>query len=74
MNGRSQAIRLPKEFRVLGTEVTIDRVPGGVLIRDDDPWDVCQAACEDMSEGVLSHLEKRNSKLTLEKRDFGSRA
>jgi len=74
MNGRSQAIRLPKEFRVLGTEVTIERVPGGVLIRDDDPWDVCQAACQGMSEGMLHHLEKRNSQLRLEKRDFGSDA
>jgi hypothetical protein len=27
MNGRSQAIRLPKEFRVKGAEVQLKRVP-----------------------------------------------
>jgi antitoxin VapB len=32
MNGRSQAIRLPKEFRVSGEKVSLSRVPGGILI------------------------------------------
>ena len=35
MNGRSQAVRLPKEFRFEGEEVEIARDPvsGGVLLR-----------------------------------------
>jgi antitoxin VapB len=31
-NGRSQAVRLPKEFRFEGTEVRIRRVGNGVLL------------------------------------------
>ena len=32
MNGRSQAVRLPKEFRFEGTEVRIRRSESGVLL------------------------------------------
>jgi antitoxin VapB len=45
MNGRSQAVRLPKEFRFDGKEVRISRLPdGGVLLEpeskavDVDRW------------------------------------
>jgi len=31
-NGRSQAVRLPREFRFQGDEVRIRRVPEGVLL------------------------------------------
>ena len=31
-NGRSQAVRLPREFRFPGKEVRIRKVPGGVLL------------------------------------------
>ena len=31
-NGRSQAVRLPKEFRFEGESVQIRRVPGGILL------------------------------------------
>lgn len=38
-NGRSQAVRLPKEFRFEGEEVYVKRVPGGVvLLSKVDPW------------------------------------
>jgi len=32
MHGRSQAVRLPKEFRMPGTEVRVRRVGNGVLL------------------------------------------
>ncbi len=32
MHGRSQAVRLPKEFRMPGTEVRVRRVGRGVLL------------------------------------------
>jgi antitoxin VapB len=32
-NGRSQAVRLPKEFRFAGDCVRVRRVPGGVLLQ-----------------------------------------
>ena len=38
-NGRSQAVRLPKEYAFVGDEVYIKRVGGVVvLIPKDDPW------------------------------------
>ena len=32
MSGRSQAVRLPKEFRLPGKEVRIRKVEGGILL------------------------------------------
>ncbi len=42
MNGRSQAVRLPKGYRFEGEEVYIKRAPGGVLLIpiDHSIWDV----------------------------------
>ena len=41
-HGRSQAVRLPKEFRLPGTEVRVRRVGSGVLLEpmefDVDAW------------------------------------
>jgi antitoxin VapB len=37
MSGRSQAVRLPKEFRFEGTEVRITRVGNGVLLEPVQP-------------------------------------
>jgi antitoxin VapB len=36
MNGRSQALRLPKELRFAGDEVYLKKVPAGVLIITDE--------------------------------------
>ena len=42
MNGRSQAVRLPKAYRFNGNEVYIKRVSEGVLLipKDQSIWDV----------------------------------
>ena len=65
MNGRSQAIRLPKEFRVKGDEVRLQRVPEGILILERDPWEVVQEACQELSDEFMQHrvqppAQKRN--------------
>lgn len=42
-HGRSQAVRLPKEFRMPGKEVRVSRVGDGVLLEpidDTKPFDV----------------------------------
>lgn len=39
MHGRSQAVRLPKDFRFPGTEVRVSRVGNGVLL-EPMPFDV----------------------------------
>lgn len=54
MNGRSQAIRLPKEFRVNSAEVSITRVPQGILIMERDPWEICQEACQELSDSFMT--------------------
>ena len=43
LNGRSQAVRLPKEFRFEGKEVRVSHVHGGVLlepieVEEQKPW------------------------------------
>ena len=39
-NGKSQAVRLPKEFKFEGTEVYIKRVGHNVILTPkDDPWE-----------------------------------
>ena len=39
-NGRSQALRLPKEYRFSGNEVYIKKIGGMVIIVPKrDPWD-----------------------------------
>jgi len=42
MNGRSQAVRLPKAFRFDGNEVYIKKFSGGVLLvsKDLPLWDI----------------------------------
>ena len=69
MNGRSQAIRLPKEFRVKGEEVRLKRVPEGILIVERDPWEICREACQEISDEFLEAMEKRKG-LPSQKRDW----
>lgn len=42
MNGRSQAVRLPKEFRLPGDKVSVRRVGDGVLLEPvkESKWPV----------------------------------
>jgi len=41
INGRSQAVRLPRSYRFEGNEVYVKKVPGGVLLlpKDQTIWD-----------------------------------
>ena len=39
-NGRSQAIRLPKEFRVDAAEVYLKKTPEGFLVIARDRWEI----------------------------------
>jgi len=52
-NGRSQAIRLPKEFRVKGEEVYLRRAADGFIVTEQDPWDVCREACQELSSQFM---------------------
>ena len=58
-NGRSQAVRLPKEFRFSSDEVYINKVQGIVmLIPKDDPWRPLINSLEHFTEDFLEEREQ----------------
>ena len=60
MNGSSQAVRLPKEYRFEGSEVTIKRLGNAVvLLPKGDPWGVLFDALGDFSPDL--HIEREDS-------------
>lgn len=70
-NGRSQAIRLPKDFRVSSPEVRLTRVPGGILITEADPWDAFEDECGKLPDAVVAAMEKRGQ-IGPQSRDFSA--
>ena len=66
-NGRSQAIRLPKEFRVEADEVYLKKTPEGFLVMTRDPWEIFFEGVRELSDDFLAggraqpSLEKRKS-------------
>lgn len=53
-SGRSQAVRLPKEFRFAGTEVGVRHFGNGVLLLPvDDPWATLEAALASFEPGFV---------------------
>lgn len=54
-NGRSQAVRLPREFAMPGAEVYVRRVGTlVVLVPKDDPWAVLASSLEQLSDDFLA--------------------
>ena len=54
-NGRSQAVRLPKEYRFTGSHVFVKRMGSAVvLLPEMDTWDVLFEACEEFSEDFMA--------------------
>ncbi len=51
--GRSQAIRLPKEFRVDTDTVRLKRTAEGFLVITKDPWEIFFEGVEQLSEKFL---------------------
>ena len=64
-NGRSQAIRLPKEFRVASEEVYLKKTPEGFLVIEKDPWELFREGIAELSDDFMADgrnqppLEKR---------------
>jgi antitoxin VapB len=54
MNGRSQAIRLPKEFRVETDEVHLQRTSEGFTVTPRDPWEVFEEGVKELSDDFMS--------------------
>lgn len=57
-NGRSQAIRLPKDFRVEGNEVYLQRTDRGFMVTERDPWEVFVEGCQEISGTSLLNREQ----------------
>ena len=52
-DGRSQAIRLPLEFRVGTDEVFLKKTAEGSLVMERDPWELSAEGCRELSDGFM---------------------
>jgi len=58
-SGRSQAVRLPKEYRFRGSEVVVKHFGNGVLLLPiDDPWQMLAAGLEAFEPGFVLSREQ----------------
>jgi antitoxin VapB len=53
-NGRSQAIRLPKDFRVDSAEVYLKKTSEGFLVIPRDPWEIFFEGVEELSADFMA--------------------
>lgn len=54
-NGKSQAVRLPKEFRFSGSEVYIRRIGNAVvLLPAKDSWEMLQKSLSNFTDDFLA--------------------
>ena len=59
MSGRSQAVRLPKEYRFEGVEVVVRHLGNGVLLLPvNEPWAMLEAALESFEPGFQISREQ----------------
>jgi len=68
LNGRSQAIRIPKEFRVDGDEVYIEKVGNSLIItpKKENHWDAISQA---LAEVDTSDFNIDREALPMDKRE-----
>jgi len=58
-SGRSQAVRLPKDYRFRGSEVVVKQFGNGVLLLPiDDPWQMLAAGLEAFEPGFVLSREQ----------------
>ena len=61
INGRSQAVRLPKDFRFSGSDVFINKIGNIViLIPKDDPW---ASLVDSLDQFTDDYMESRDQPL-----------
>lgn len=59
MSGRSQAVRLPKEYRFDGEEVFVKKVGEAVvLLPREDSWRTLYESVEDFSEDFMTERDQ----------------
>jgi antitoxin VapB len=52
--GNSQAIRLPKEFRVQADEVYLKKTRDGFLVTTRDPWEMFSEGAAELSDEFMA--------------------
>lgn len=58
-SGRSQAVRLPKEYRFAGTEVAVKHFGNGVLLMPlGEPWGILEAGLAAFEPGFTLAREQ----------------
>nr|WP_319566425.1 type II toxin-antitoxin system VapB family antitoxin [uncultured Rhodoferax sp.] len=66
-SGRSQAVRLPKEYRFVGTEVVVKHFGNGVLLLPmDDPWQTLAAGLDAFEPGFVLTREQPDDQIRAE--------
>jgi len=70
LNGRSQAVRLPKEFRMPGKAVHISRDGNKVILEPiEDSWDQWFDTIESMPAGLIAEDREQPD---MQERDWNS--
>jgi antitoxin VapB len=60
-NGKSQAVRLPKEFQFRGSEVYVRKIGRNVLlIPKDNPWDSLMNSLDKFSHDFMAERDQPN--------------
>ena len=65
-NGRSQAVRLPKEYRVDADEVYIEKIGNSIMImpKEKSKWDIMRHALNNMEDFSIQrnqpNIQKRD--------------
>jgi antitoxin VapB len=66
-SGRSQAVRLPKEYRFVGTQVVVKHFGNGVLLLPlDDPWKTLEAGLAAFEPGFVLTREQPETQVRAE--------
>ncbi len=66
-SGRSQAVRVPKQFRFRSREVNVVETPDGLLLTEKEPWQLFREGVDELSEGFMHERVQP----VMEQRDFG---
>lgn len=66
-SGRSQAVRLPKEYRFAGTEVVVKHFGNGVLLLPvDDLWQTLEAGLAAFEPGFVLERQQPDEQMRAE--------
>ncbi|HEY4330356.1 MAG TPA: type II toxin-antitoxin system VapB family antitoxin [Phycisphaerae bacterium] len=58
-NGRSQAVRLPKDFRFKGKKVAIAKIGGAVVLYPaEKAWDIMQYAVDHFTDDFMASRDQ----------------